>query len=275
MSLLCSVMRVSSSGYYSWRNRGKSKREKEYSRLFPVVRSIHKEVRRSYGARRMSVELQERGFACGRHKASTVMKLAGVEAKTKKKFKITTDSRHALPISPNRLNRDFRIAKQNRAWCSDITYVWTSEGWLYLAVVIDLFSRKVVGWSLKDRMTKELVENAFLMAKGNRLPTHELIFHSDRGSQYCSKRFLQLLKSHNALSSMSRKGNCWDNAVAESFFASLKKERVHNAYYKTRKEAKDDIIDYIVMFYNPKRKHSTLEYLSPMMFEQQKTRKVA
>jgi len=268
-------MRVSPSGYYAWRKRGITERQKEYNRLRPIVRAIQKESKESYGSRRMSRELHARGFPCGRHKAATLMRRAGAEVKRKRKFKVTTNSRHSLPVSPNRLKRQFHVSMPNKVWCSDITYVWTSEGWLYLAVVIDLFSRKVVGWSLNDRMTKDLVEKAFLMAVGKRLPAKGLVFHSDRGSQYCSKSFLALLERYKALSSMSRKGDCWDNAVSESFFATLKKDRVHHMNYQTRKEAKNDIINYIVMFYNPYRRHSTLEYLSPMEYEEQKLRKVA
>ena len=203
------------------------------------------------------------------------MKLAGVTVKRRRKFKTTTDSRHTLPISPNRLNREFQVTMPNRVWCSDITYIWTAEGWLYLAVVIDLFSRQVVGWSLDHRMTKQLVIDAFLMAVGKRLPNNGLIFHSDRGSQYCSKECEGQLKRYGVLGSMSRKGDCWDNAVAESFFATLKKERVHKANYQTRKEAKNDIINYMVMFYNPYRRHSTLQYKSPMEFERQQIKKAA
>jgi len=178
------------------------------------------------------------------------MKLAGVEARQKRKFKATTDSKHSLPVAPNLLKRDFTASKPDEAYVSDITYIWTSEGWLYLAVVLDLFSRKVVGWSLSRRMTRGLVMNALRMSYWRRRPNPGVIFHSDRGSQYCSRDFQNLLEMYGMKSSMSRKGNCWDNAVAESFFGSLKTERVFLTNYSSREKARRDIVDYIEMFYN-------------------------
>lgn len=195
------------------------------------------------------------------------MKLAGVQAKQKKKFKATTDSKHSMPVSPNLLRRDFHVLQQDRVWVGDITYIWTTEGWLYLAVVIDLYSRRVVGWSINKRMTKQLVIDAILMAIWRRKPAPGLIFHSDRGSQYCSNDFQRLLKTHGIKSSMSRKGDCWDNAVAESFFGTLKLELVFWEKYVTRAQAKGSIIEYIEMFYNSQRRHSYLGYLTPMEFE--------
>ena len=196
------------------------------------------------------------------------MKLAGVAAKQKKKFKATTDSKHNLPIAANLLNRQFEVQEPDKVYVSDITYIWTREGWLYLAVILDLFSRQVVGWSLNNRMSKKLIMDALLMAIWRRRPVLGLIFHSDRGSQYCSHAFQKMLKTHGMVSSMSRKGNCWDNAVAESFFGSLKTERVFFSNYATREEARGDIIDYIEMFYNSNRRHSYLGYLSPKEFEE-------
>lgn len=195
------------------------------------------------------------------------MKLAGVVANQKKKFKATTDSKHNFPVAPNLLNRQFEVNTPDQVYVGDITYIWTREGWLYLAVVIDLFSRQVVGWSLSTRMSRKLAINALLMAIWRRQPASGLIFHSDRGSQYCSNEFQKLLKTHGMVSSMSRKGNCWDNAVAESFFGSLKTERVFSSNYATREEARRDIIDYIEMFYNSNRRHSYLGYVSPREFE--------
>lgn len=267
VSLLCQVMNVSRSGFYSWSSRDKSDREKERDRLIPKVKEIHKDVRGAYGARRISEELTAKGESCGRTKAATLMQLANVAAKQKKKFKVTTDSKHKLPVAPNVLDRNFAVSQPDTAYCSDITYIWTTEGWLYLAVVIDLYSRKVVGWSLKSRMTKDLVINALQMAIWRRGPSPGLIFHSDRGSQYCSNDFQQLLKDNRMISSMSRKGNCWDNSVAESFFGSFKTERVFNSFYPTRETARRDIVDYIEMFYNSRRRHSYLGYLSPNDFE--------
>ena len=207
------------------------------------------------------------GVSCGEHKAGTLTKLADVQAKQKKKFKATTDSKHNLPVSPNLLKREFTVLQPNMAWVGDITYIWTEEGWLYLAVVIDLYSRRVVGWSINKRMTKQLVMDAILMAIWRRKPAPGLIFHSDRGSQYCSHAFQKLLNTHAIRSSMSRKGDCWDNAVAESFFGTLKSETVFGERFETRVQAKRNLIDYIEMFYNSQRRHSFLGYLNPMEFE--------
>lgn len=269
ISLLCNVMQVSRSGFYSWSCRDKSNREKDRERLVPKVKAIHREVKGSYGARRISEELTAAGEPCGRVKAATLMKLAQVTAKQKKRFKATTDSKHNLPVAPNLLNRNFTTSRPDSVYCSDITYIWTTEGWLYLVVIIDLFSRKVVGWSLNKRMTKKLVINALQMAIWRRRPSPGLIFHSDRGSQYCSKDFQLLLRKNQMKCSMSRKGDCWDNSVAESFFGSLKTERIFGSSYLTRKQAKQDVIDYIEMFYNSKRRHSYLGYLSPNDFEKE------
>lgn len=260
-------MQVSRSGYYAWHQRGKSSRQRENERLIPFVRAAHKESKGTYGARRIAIEVKALGISCGRFRAGTLMKLAGVAAKQKKKFKATTDSKHNLPVAPNLLNRQFEVKAPDRVYLSDITYIWTHEGWLYLAVILDLFSRRVIGWSLNNRITKNLVMDAFRMAIWRRCPAPGLIFHSDRGSQYCSNDFQEMLKAHKMLSSMSRKGNCWDNAVAESFFGSLKTERVFFSSYKTREEARRDIVDYIEMFYNSNRRHSYLGYVSPKEFE--------
>ncbi len=260
-------MQVSRSGFYSWTSRDQSEREKERERLVPKVKKIHQQVKGAYGARRISEELKAEGEACGRTKAATLMQLAKVSAKQKKKFKITTDSKHKLPVAPNVLARNFTVPTPDIAYCADITYIWTTEGWLYLAVVIDLHSRKVVGWSLSHRMTKGLVISALQMAIWRRRPTPGLIFHSDRGSQYCSNDFQKFLKKNKMISSMSRRGNCWDNSVAESFFGSLKTERVYDVLYSTRQAARSDIIDYIEMFYNSRRRHSFLGYLCPNEFE--------
>ena len=195
------------------------------------------------------------------------MKIAGVVAKQRKKFKATTNSKHNLPVAPNLMERNFKVLEPDCVYCGDITYIWTCEGWIYLAIVLDLFSRQIVGWSLSNRMKKKLVVDALHMAIWRRCPEPGLIFHSDRGSQYCSKEYQKMLKKHGILSNMSRKRDCWDNSVAESFFGSLKTERVFDIVYSTRDEARRDIIDYIEMFYNSKRRHSYLDYLSPKDFE--------
>ena len=276
ISLMCEVLQVCRSGYYAWEKRGKSARQKEYDKLIPIVRDAHKVSKGTYGARRMAGEIEASGTPCGRCKAATIMKLADVVAKQKKKFKVTTDSKHNLPVAPNLLNREFAVDAPDHVYVSDITYLWTQEGWLYLAVIIDLFSRQVVGWSLNQRMERTLVMDALRMAVWRRKPAPGVLFHSDRGSQYCSSDFQTLLETYGMISSMSRKGNCWDNAVAESFFGSLKTERVFFSNYKTRDAARQDVIDYIEMFYNSRRRHSYLGYISPREFEEmQQLKKVA
>lgn len=261
-------MQVSRSGYYAWSKRGKSSRQIENERLIPIVLKAHKISKGTYGARRISEEIEAHGSACGRTKAGTLMKLAGVAAKQKKKFKMTTDSKHNLPVAANLLDRQFKVNEPDHVYVSDITYIWTQEGWLYLAVVLDLFSRQIVGWSLSNRMTKKLVMDALRMTIWRRRPAPGLIFHSDRGSQYCSNDFQKMLKTNGMISSMSRKGNCWDNAVAESFFGSMKTERTFFSNYVTREAAKRDTVDYIEMFYNSNRRHSYLGYVSPKEFEE-------
>ncbi|MFO8163787.1 MAG: IS3 family transposase, partial [Desulfatiglandales bacterium] len=256
--LLCKVMEVSRSGYYAWRKPGKPRHQQDNERLIPVVRELHRASKGTYGTRRLSVDLTVNGFPCGRFRARTLMALAGVKARQRKKFKATTDSNHNLPVAPNLLDRRFNVTKPDRAWVSDVTYVWTTKGWLYLAVIIDLFSRRVVGWSMKNRITRKLVIDALQMAVWRRRPGNGLIFHSDRGSQYCSNDFQRRLNAQGMISSMSRKGDCWDNAVAESFFGSLKSERVLVTSYGTKEEAVKDIVDYIEMFYNSNRLHSYL-----------------
>ena len=260
-------MQVSRSGYYSWKHRGKSKREMENERLVPIVLEANRFSKSTYGTRRMSDEVQESGSSCGRYRARTLMNMAGVKARQKKKFKVTTDSKHKLPVAPNLLQRQFTTAEPNQAWVSDITYIWTSQGWLYLAVVLDLFSRQIVGWAMSNRINKKIVIDSLLMGIWSRNPDLGLIFHTDQGSQYCSKDFQKTLKNNKMVSSMSRKGNCWDNAVAESFFGSLKTERVFLNKYKLREEARKDIFDYIEIFYNNKRRHSYLGNISPKGYE--------
>lgn len=271
VSILCRVLGVSRSGYYAWQHKAKKQRRSENDKLIILVRQLHRETGGSYGTRRMAKELRAHGIACGRCRARTLMRLAGVSIKRKKRFRVTTDSNHNLPVAPNLLNRQFDVSKSNCSWVGDITYIWTSEGWLYLATVMDLFSRQIVGWSLQNRMTKKLVSDALLMAIWRRRPLPGLMFHSDRGSQYCSSHFQDLLKAHKMLCSMSRKGNCWDNAVMERFFRSLKSERVVFRTYKTRAVAKQDIVEWIEMFYNSKRRHSYLGYVSPREFEKMRS----
>lgn len=231
------------------------------------MKELFKNSKNSLGSRTISKKLQEEGFKIGRFKARRLMKSMNLTVKSKKKFKVTTDSKHKLPVAKNLLNRNFKPNAANKAWGSDITYIWTMEGWLYLAVVIDLYSRRVVGWCIDKRMTKSLVKRALIMAINLRKPSSGLIHHSDRGMQYASNEYQKLLKSRKFVISMSRKGNCWDNAPVERFFGSLKREWVGDQIYKYRKDAINDVREYISMYYNAKRLHSTLGYMTPMEFE--------
>jgi putative transposase len=265
----CSVLDVSVSGYRAWKRGGTPDRKRlTDAQLLALIRAIHAEVKRAYGSPRMTRELRNRGFAAGEERVARLMRENGIRARHKRRFKATTDSKHNLPVAPNLLERNFTPAAPNQAWTADMTYVWTDEGWLYLAVVLDLFNREVVGWSLKPRMTADIVCDALTMAWFRRKPAAGLIHHSDRGSQYASHAFQSKLKEFGMQCSMSRKGDCWDNAPTESFFNSLKNERVHGTRYATRQEAKDDIFEYIEAFYNRKRLHSTLGYVAPQAFLQ-------
>ena len=233
------------------------------------IRNIHLKSRKIYGSPRIHDALVKQGEFCDIKTVAKIMNEAGIQAKTVKKFKRTTDSRHSQPVADNVLNRQFdQATKPNQIWVSDITYIWTFEGWMYLTCVVDLFSRKVVGWSMSSRMTKEFVMDALQMAIHQRHPSEKLLHHSDRGSQYCSDQYQTLLKEIGIRCSMSRKGNCWDNAVMESFFATLKKELIHHERFNTRSDARRRIFEYIEVFYNRERAHSALGYKSPEQFEQ-------
>ena len=264
---LCRVLEVSASGYYAWRKEPESSREKEKVKLITHIKAIHEESKKTYGSPRVHAELCSRGIECGENRVARLMREEGIQAKHKKKYKATTDSNHQLPVYENKLNRSFNVAAPNMAWAADLTYIWTAEGWLYLAVVMDLFSRRVIGWSMQETMERKLVIDALTMALGQRKATGEIIHHSDRGSQYASKGYQEMLAQAGITCSMSRKGNCWDNAVVESFFSSLKREWVQDRRYRTRVEARADIFHYIEIWYNRKRRHSTLGYLSPEEFE--------
>jgi len=235
--------------------------------LLSEIRQIHKQTRGSYGARRIAEKLQAKGYPVGRYRAGSLMKKAGLSATQSKKFKVTTNSKHSLPVAPNLLNRNFDVDRPNTVWCSDITYLWTMEGWLYLAVIIDLFSRKVVGWAISNHMKASLVMEALSMAYLRRKPPRGLIHHSDRGSQYACYDYQKLLSGYGMICSMSRKGDCWDNAVCESFFHSLKTEWTSGLLYRRRSDARGDVIHYIEMFYNSHRLHSYLGYKNPNEFE--------
>jgi putative transposase len=262
-------MQVSRSGYYHYLKQMISVSSREEEKILVELRALHKKSDKSYGSRRMAKGLQAKGYKVGRYRARNLMRKASIECKQRRRFRITTQSNHAFPIAKNVLNREFAVTTPNCVWVADITYLWTHEGWLYLSAVLDLFSRRVVGWSLANHMREGLVHDALLMAVGRRMPDGELMHHSDRGCQYASKDYRELLKQHGISISMSRKGNCWDNAVMERFFGSLKSERTDNKIYLTREQAKADVIDYIEMFYNSQRLHSTLGYMSPMQYEKE------
>lgn len=264
---MCEVFSVSRSGYYNWLARPISNREKNNKYLLKNIVRIFLDSQRRYGFRKVYRQLKQEGINCGKNRVARLMRKNNLISKVKKKFKATTNSKHNFPVAENILDRQFTVNSPNTCWVGDISYIWTEEGWMYLATVIDLYSRAVVGWSLDKRMTTKLVEDAFIKAIWKRKPGKGLIFHSDRGSQYASKSFQKLLKNYSAISSMSRKGNCWDNAVAESFFRTIKSELVYHCKYITRQEAKESIFEYIEAFYNSKRLHSSIGYLSPMQFE--------
>jgi len=269
---MCEVLGVIRQCYYHYRRNKENKPvDPEYQEMLIWVKEIAEASDDTYGSRRMKKALNALGFPVSRNKARKLMREAGVQVKHRKKYKVTTNSNHKQPVFDNLVKRQFDVPKPDRIYVSDITYIWTQEGWLYLAVVIDLFSRKVVGWSMGSRMKAQLVCDALTMAIWQRMPKAGLIHHSDRGSQYASKAFRKLLKVHGIRGSMSAKGDCWDNAVAESFFGSLKQERVHWRNYQTRYEAQQDILNYISMFYNSIRLHSTLNYMSPNSYENQLT----
>jgi len=278
IDLMCRVLGVKRNGYYSYqKNQSRKVDDPYHAEMIEWVKDIAESSNHTYGERRMQKALNALHYPVTRGKAKKLMKEAEVKVRSRKKYKVTTNSSHKQPVFENVLDRGFDVNEPDKAYVQDITYVWTQEGWLYLAVVIDLFSRKVVGWSMGSRMKAKLVCDALEMAVWQRKPKAGLIVHSDRGSQYASKAFRKLLKLNKFVGSMSRLGNCWDNAVAESFFGSLKQERVQWNCYPTRYEAQQDILNYISMFYNPYRLHSYLGYKSPNQFEEEivELRKVA
>jgi len=264
---MCSVLLVSPSGYQAWKRGGVPSRKRlTDAQLLILIQAIHVELKGVYGSPRMLPELRDRGFSVGKARVERLMRERGIRARHKRRYKATTDSKHTLPVADNLLKRNFTPRGPNQIWTSDITYLWTDEGWLYLAIVLDLFNREVVGWSIAPRMTVDIVADALTMAKSRRKPLPGLMHHSDRGSQYASRAFQDQLAGYGMSCSMSRKGNCWDNAPTESFFNSLKNERVHGSRYTTRQAAEADMFEYIEVFYNRKRLHSTLGYTSPIQF---------
>jgi len=266
---LCQSLGVSRSGYYAWQKRQTQEPDPQQKALLEHIRRIHQMSRRTYGSPRVWAQLRAEGFHYNHKRIARLMRLTGIVGQRKHRKVSTTNSRHAYPVAPNLLNREFQAEQANQKWVADITYIPTREGWLYLAVVMDLYSRKAVGWSMKAEMTTELVEDALKMALYERQPDMGLLHHSDRGSQYASDQIRQLLDTHHITVSMSRTGNCYDNAVMESFFSTLKCEWVNFQTYRTRTEASLDIFAYIAGFYNRVRLHSTLGYTSPEQFEAQ------
>ena len=269
---LCRVMRVTRSGYYAWAKRRPSRRQREDAQLKVRIRAIHAASRGTYGRPRVYAQLKQEGFAVGRDRVVRLLRELGLMGLPAKRFRHTTDSTHQLPVAPNVLARNFEAERPNERWATDITYLWTWEGWLYLAVVLDLFSRRVVGWAVQPHLRTELALEALHMALGRRVPEAGLVHHSDRGCQYAADAYRRVLRDHRIVCSMSRKGDCWDNAVTESFFATLKTELIHRQPWPIRRATKDAVADYIEGFYNPYRLHSSLGYVSPNDFERRHIR---
>ena len=265
--LMCRALAVSAAGYYAWRIRPESARSVSDRTTLSVIRVIHRESRETYGSPRIWKALVTQGHRIGEHRVARLMRQDGIRAKTVTKWRATTQSQHRFPVAANTLERAFTVEAPNRVWAGDITYVWTLEGWLYLAVLLDLYSRRVVGWAMSQRITVELTEQALTMALAKRAPTAGLLHHSDRGSQYAATSYQRVLDEYGLIPSMSRKGNCWDNACVKSFFGTLKRELVYQRQYATRSEATQDIFEYIEVFYNRQRRHSTLGYHSPAEYE--------
>lgn len=264
---MCKVLEVSRSGYYAWRKRPASAAARRRERLTVMIKAIHAESRRNYGSPRVYEELKARGQRCNVKTVAKIMRKNDIFARRRRKFKATTDSNHNLPVAENLLNRRFTATSPNRVWLSDITYIPTMEGWLYLATVQDLFSRKIVGWSMNERMTRQLAIDALEMAVDRRRPEPGLLCHSDRGSQYASDDYQTVMARHGMICSMSRKGNCWDNAIMESFYSTLKTELIYQETFRTRENARKAIFEFIEIFYNQIRRHSSLGYLSPADYE--------
>lgn len=265
---MCRVLGVRRSGYYAWKKRGQSARVRRDAVLLGKIRESYRLSRGRYGSPNIHEDLRQWGYRCGRKRVARLMREAGIRSKSVRRFRVTTQSKHTLPVTDNLLQRDFTAREPNRKWVSDITYVWTQQGWMYLCVILDLWDRKVVGWSIGERLLTELVTEALRKAVMLRRPLEGLVFHSDRGAQYASEVFRCMLLRCGMLQSMSRKADCWDNAVAESFFGTLKRELVYHERYRTRQEARLSVFEYIEGWYNRRRRHSTLGRRSPLEFEQ-------
>lgn len=268
VTALCRAMQVSPSGYAAWQKRPPGLRSQQEQTLLETIRNLHQQSKGTYGSPRLYKDLRAAGIRCSRNRLVRIMSKYQITARPLRRFVVTTDSSHALPIADNVLNRQFTADAPNTKWSADITYVWTREGWLYLGVVLDLFSRRLVGWAMETTLESSLVVSALHMALVSRKPAPGLLCHSDRGSQYARGDYQTALQQAGAGGSMSRKGNCYDNAPTESFFASLKRERVYRTTFATRQEARGAIFEWIACWYNRKRRHSTLGYVSPEVFEQ-------
>ena len=265
--VLCRMLQVSRAGFYAWQARPPAPRAQADERLGLEIAAIHAESQRRYGSPRIHAELVHRGCRTSRKRVARLMRVHGLVARRRRRFCVTTQSRHPFPIAPNVLARQFERAVPDQAWVTDITYIPTGEGWLYLAVILDLCSRFAVGWAMSERITDDLTLDALGLALARRRPPRGLLHHSDRGSQYASGDYQRALAQHGIVCSMSRRGDCWDNAVAESFFATLKVELVHDAAWATRAAARTELFEYLELFYNAQRRHSALGYLSPRAFE--------
>jgi len=264
---MCQVLSVSRSGYYYWLREPISQRKIKDMQLKEQIRIIYYQSHKRYGSPRIYQKLLRQGYTIGKKRVERLMSDMGIQAVAKRKYKATTDSSHGRPVADNLLDRHFTPEKPNTSWVADITYIWTSEGWLYLSTIMDLYSRRIIGWSLRERLTKDLVIAALNMALKQRNLSDDLLIHSDRGSQYASELYQLLLLKNGILCSMSGKGNCWDNAVMESFYRSLKVELIYQNHYQTRREAQRDIFEYIEIFYNRERLHSSLGYYTPEEYE--------
>lgn len=273
VSVLCRILKTSRNGYYAWKSRPTSKRQQADSDILKQIKRIHNESKESYGSPRIWHELKDTGIHCGLNKVCRLMQKHKIAAAAKKRYVVTTDSNHSLPVAENLVDQQFTTQEPNAVWSADFTYIWTSEGWLYLAVVLDLCSRRIVGWGMQSTMERSLVIQALTSALKSRCPPEGLTCHSDRGSQYASQEYRNLLDEHALVCSMSRKGNCYDNAPVESFFASLKKELVYRTCFATRETARTEIFEWIEVWYNRKRRHSALGYCSPSQFEEQLSEK--
>ena len=264
---MCEVLEVSRSGYYAWDGRKPSARAKANRELLEHIEQVHEDSRECYGAYKVWRELVAQGISCGRHRVARLRRRAGIEAKRKRRFRVTTQARASATPIPNVLDQCFSVEAPNRVWASDITFIATAEGWLYLAVVVDLYARRVVGWSMSNRIDQQLVLAALHMALAHRRPQSDLLHHSDQGRQYSADAYQAALAEQGISVSMSRKGNCYDNAVVESFFSTLKNELVHHCIFKTRAEARLAIFEFIEVFYNRHRRHASLNFVSPVEYE--------